>query len=236
MSEKKHGKITITTDGPYQVEGDVPVNLASIGVDDEGNSIRWDKKEACENPQKDMMEDCVMLCRCGRSKTKPYCDGTHEDAGFCGKEKPETSTYQERARVLPGEAATLLDDAGLCVGARFCDLGASVWNYAQQSGDPENMAMAVSESTKCPSGRLTLVTPEGEFIEPGLDKEISATQDPANDCRGPLWVQGGIEIEGPHGEKYEVRNRVTLCRCGQSANQPYCDGSHYNCDHMQGLD
>ena len=28
------------------------------------------------------------------------------------------------------------------------------------------------------------------------------------------------------GEEYEVRNRVTLCRCGRSQNKPFCDGRH----------
>jgi CDGSH-type Zn-finger protein len=28
------------------------------------------------------------------------------------------------------------------------------------------------------------------------------------------------------GKAYEVRNRVTLCRCGSSNNKPFCDGSH----------
>ena len=28
------------------------------------------------------------------------------------------------------------------------------------------------------------------------------------------------------GFEYEVRNRVTLCRCGQSQNKPFCDGTH----------
>jgi CDGSH-type Zn-finger protein len=33
-------------------------------------------------------------------------------------------------------------------------------------------------------------------------------------------------VEGPDGEAYEVRNRVTLCRCGGSSNKPFCDGIH----------
>lgn len=28
------------------------------------------------------------------------------------------------------------------------------------------------------------------------------------------------------GKTYEIRNRVVVCRCGQSANKPYCDGTH----------
>ncbi|HEY0196583.1 MAG TPA: CDGSH iron-sulfur domain-containing protein, partial [Methanobacterium sp.] len=32
--------------------------------------------------------------------------------------------------------------------------------------------------------------------------------------------------ESADGYVYEVRNRVTLCRCGQSENKPFCDGTH----------
>ena len=35
-----------------------------------------------------------------------------------------------------------------------------------------------------------------------------------------------IAVTAPDGETYEVRNRVTLCRCGASMNKPFCDGSH----------
>ena len=38
---------------------------------------------------------------------------------------------------------------------------------------------------------------------------------------GPLWVTGAIPVTG-----LEPRNRMTLCRCGQSANKPLCDGTH----------
>jgi len=39
-------------------------------------------------------------------------------------------------------------------------------------------------------------------------------------------VRGGVRVVAADGEDYEVRNRQTLCRCGQSQNKPFCDGSH----------
>ncbi|HET8688843.1 MAG TPA: CDGSH iron-sulfur domain-containing protein [Methanosarcina sp.] len=39
-------------------------------------------------------------------------------------------------------------------------------------------------------------------------------------------MRGGIPIESADGKQYEIRNRVTLCRCGKSRNKPFCDGSH----------
>jgi len=33
-------------------------------------------------------------------------------------------------------------------------------------------------------------------------------------------------VEASDGTTYEVRDRVTLCRCGHSSNKPFCDGTH----------
>jgi CDGSH-type Zn-finger protein len=35
-----------------------------------------------------------------------------------------------------------------------------------------------------------------------------------------------VPVESAESKKYEVRNRVTLCRCGKSRNKPFCDGTH----------
>lgn len=230
--DKANGmKITITRDGPYEVSGGVPLGSAIIGANDQGESMEWEKGRSYSG-----LDEPYRLCRCGHSRTKPLCDGTHDDAEFCGKEQADRPPYEESAELLAGERVDLMDDESLCVGARFCDVGRTVWQYAQHSGSQENAEMAVREACKCPSGRLTVVDQDGRMLEPELAPEIDAVQDPVSNCRGPLWVKGGIEIEGCSGEKYEVRNRVTLCRCGESKNQPYCDASHYECSHMQGAD
>jgi CDGSH-type Zn-finger protein len=33
-------------------------------------------------------------------------------------------------------------------------------------------------------------------------------------------------LVGADGNAYEVRNRMTLCRCGRSENKPFCNGAH----------
>jgi CDGSH-type Zn-finger protein len=50
-------------------------------------------------------------------------------------------------------------------------------------------------------------------------------------ANGPLRVKGApgeIVLKDPSGESYDLRGRevISLCRCGQSANKPFCDGSH----------
>lgn len=231
MNKASGKKIKITRDGPYEVSGSVPLNREVIKTDAQGDSESWEKDKTYSTE-----DEPYNLCRCGHSHTKPFCDGTHDDAGFCGHEHADRSSYRENAQLQRGEKVDLLDDPTLCVGARFCDRGETVWGYVERSGDSENRKMAIDEACKCPSGRLTIVDADGKAIEPGLSAEIGVVEDPASNCRGPLWVKGGIEIEGANGEKYEVRNRATLCRCGESHNQPYCDGNHYQCEWMQGSD
>jgi hypothetical protein len=84
----------------------------------------------------------------------------------------------------------------------------------------------------CPSGRLVAVDKAtGEDIEPQLEQSISIITDAENADYGSVaavFVKGGIEVEDENGEPYEVRNRVTLCRCGKSKNKPFCDSSHYD--------
>ncbi len=45
---------------------------------------------------------------------------------------------------------------------------------------------------------------------------------------GPLRIEGDVEILDPQGKAFGLAGRtsVALCRCGHSANKPFCDGSH----------
>ena len=67
---------------------------------------------------------------------------------------------------------------------------------------------------------LLMVSGNGDVIEPDLPAGVAVIPD------GPLWVSGGIEVTRADGTTLETRNRVTLCRCGQSGSKPLCDGSH----------
>ena len=55
---------------------------------------------------------------------------------------------------------------------------------------------------------------------------LALIEDTAKQLRGPIWVRGGIPVVAADGQTYEIRNRMTLRRCGRSANKPFCDGSH----------
>jgi hypothetical protein len=80
----------------------------------------------------------------------------------------------------------------------------------------------------CPSGRLVAFeSASGAPIEPTLPQSIGVIEHPSEGASGPLWLRGRIPVISADGFAYELRNRVTLCRCGASAHKPFCDGSHY---------
>ncbi|MFQ5703552.1 MAG: CDGSH iron-sulfur domain-containing protein [Gemmatimonadales bacterium] len=43
---------------------------------------------------------------------------------------------------------------------------------------------------------------------------------------GPYHVKGAVEIRDASGNVVESGDEMWLCRCGESANKPFCDGSH----------
>jgi CDGSH-type Zn-finger protein len=222
-------RIKVTEDGPYLVSGGVHITKQIIACDDAGESERWDEEESFED-----RESCG-LCRCGESQSKPFCDGTHARIHFDGTETASRASYAEQAVRIQGPVLELDDVKPLCAEARFCHRGGGEWNRVKDC-DAESVELVVRESRLCPSGRYVAVDKTaGSVIEPELPPSIGLVEDPTLGVSGPLWVRGGIRIESADGEPYEVRNRVTLCRCGRSANKPFCDGTHIEAGFKDGL-
>jgi CDGSH-type Zn-finger protein len=218
---KKEKKILITKNGPYLVSGSIPLKkeIAEVGQEDEPETWR--------ETQKFPLKDGYALCRCGHSKNKPYCDGSHLKVNFDGTDEKERSSFSSSADVLEGPELDLADETDLCSSARFCHLSGGTWSNVENSDDQQAKKIAIQTAGDCPSGRLVVYDKKTQKpIEPKFDKSISITEDPQAQVSGPIWAKGGIKIESTDGEKYETRNRVTLCRCGKSRNKPFCDGAH----------
>ena len=226
--EKKHQpdtagdmKIVVCENGPYLVTGSVPVKMWEICNDNEGYCRTW--KEIKSWP----VQQQYALCRCGNSKDKPFCDGSHSREHFNGTEAGDRDPYDSETEITKGPTLTLADNEHFCVHARFCQRAGGTWNLVRKSDIPEAREAAIEEACNCPSGRLVVYDNEtGEAIEPDLEKSIVVIEYPARGEHGPLWVRGGIPVVSADGRPYEIRNRVTLCRCGKSGNKPFCDGSH----------
>lgn len=214
-------KVKVSKDGPYLVSGSLPLREQSIVTDAEGGSEEWAFTR--EFPD----QASYALCRCGHSHDKPFCDGTHAKVGFDGTEVASRAPYVQQAQLMRGPRYSLSDQENLCAFARFCDTHGQVWAQVERTDDPAVARQFVAQVNKCPSGRLVAWdNATGDPIEERRPAQISTTQDTARGCSGPLWVEGGVAIEAADGTVYEQRNRVTLCRCGQSANKPFCDGTH----------
>lgn len=77
---------------------------------------------------------------------------------------------------------------------------------------------------KCPSGALSYyMNDEGPKESDGGAADRTHVQVMKD---GPLLVHGDIVLEGKDGSKNEHSKTTALCRCGHSANKPFCDGSH----------
>lgn len=214
--------IRITTKGPYLVYGNPPVNQEIIVPNEEGASWEYRKGKTF-----DYSANPIKLCRCGNSRKKPYCDGSHALTAWNPEETNDKRPLLDDAKVYPGPSWILEDNEEYCVHARFCTTGGPVWDLVTKAETTREKELVRHQAEHCPAGRLVLVNRETNAIyEPALEPAIGVIQDSIARLSGPLWVKGGIRVQSADGEYYEVRNRVTLCRCGMSTNKPFCDGMH----------
>jgi len=221
-TKKQEMRIKIIKDGPYRVTGGLPLYEQVIVTDEAGHTRELiDKREY-------PLQETYILCRCGASKNKPFCDGTHREIGFDGSETASRKPYLEKAEIFEGPELKLTDAHEFCDHSRFCLRAGGIRNLIQKSDDPEARQTAIEEAMICPSGRLVLWDKKtGKSFEKEFVPSLVLVHDKQKGCEGPIWVRGGVPIESADGSMYESRNRVTLCRCGKSENKPYCDGSHW---------
>ena len=90
--------IRVMADGPYLVTG------AHTLVD-------WLGQPVSVRPQ-------LALCRCGGSKIKPLCDGSHAAIGFTGAKDP--GRVPDRRDTYPGQQVTIFDNRGTCQHSGYC--------------------------------------------------------------------------------------------------------------------
>jgi CDGSH-type Zn-finger protein len=218
-------KVEIRDDGPYVVSGGIPLVRKIQVVSELGEPLTWKKEGdiATEGP--------YCLCRCGKSRNKPFCDETHCDIGFDGSEKAPINTSEQRRESFPDSSNIIIRvDLSLCTNSGFCaNRETSIAEMAAHTDNTAVRALAIAMVEHCPSGSLTYALKEDEAdIEVDLPQQIAVTTEITSEgaIQGPLWVTGGIPILRADGQPFEVRNRVTLCNCGHSRIKPLCDGSH----------
>ncbi|MDE0590962.1 CDGSH iron-sulfur domain-containing protein [Halocynthiibacter sp. C4] len=195
----KTPEIEPVENGPLRVKGEL--NL--VGADAEGKSV-------------------MFLCRCGNSKNKPFCDGSHKKTGFSS----ERGKPAGRDRLVPfeGEEIVVYFNPMLCAHAAECNrIAAHVFDAKKRpwiepdKGTREEIEAVIAG---CPSGALTMAA-KGEdpthLVPDGPRVTVEKN--------GPYWV-ADVELKSPKQGEGMSERKYVLCRCGRSGNKPFCDGTH----------
>jgi uncharacterized Fe-S cluster protein YjdI len=128
-------------------------------------------------------------------------------------------------RKYTGAALDVTYDAQRCIHAAECirrlpavfDKSKRPWVQLDQAAADQVAATVLA----CPSGALHYQGKDGLPAEP-----IPAHTTIRLAKNGPLYVHGDFTIVNGAGELVLKESRAALCRCGASANKPFCDNSH----------
>jgi CDGSH-type Zn-finger protein len=203
------------------VYGRIPLRRKRKIVSEDNDSLTWETGDAIPT------EDTYVLCRCGRSGSKPFCDGTHAVTGFDGTETADTPSYKEVQHVHDGVGISAQRVGELCIHAAFC-IGHNrpIAAMLADTADSDVRSNIMGRIDHCPSGSYSYALERGgETIEPDLPQAISVLEE-EDGLASALWVTGGVPVFRADGQPLQTRNRMTLCRCGHSSNKPFCDGTH----------
>ena len=202
-SEKPKPSITPLENGPYMVE-----NLDNLA----------NRHGAVETKPR------MALCRCGGSKNKPFCDGSHKTNGFSSA-KLDGRVPDKRENYV-GKKVTIHDNRGICAHAGRCTDGLPAvfrlkeepWIHADEAEAKEIIATI----DQCPSGALSYSVEGTERRDREGEPSVFVAPN------GPYVVSGGPDLpDTARGEGASTED-FTLCRCGGSKNKPFCDGTHWH--------
>lgn len=118
-------------------------------------------------------------------------------------------------------------DSSLCYHAAECvkaqplvfDPMRRPWIVTEHASD-DAIAAAIDA---CPSGALSYTRAEaGPADREPAETDVTIQVMP----NGPVMIVGPAQVVDDQGGVVKRANRMALCRCGASANKPFCDGAH----------
>ncbi len=124
---------------------------------------------------------------------------------------------------------TIVWKPSVCIHSRICWSGVTglpeVFNPAERpwiKPEAASTERMIEQVKKCPSGALSFYMNEAAEAVAEVNAESLVETVP----NGPLLVYGNITVRDPAGNETHKNKVTAFCRCGQSGNKPYCDGSH----------
>jgi CDGSH-type Zn-finger protein len=223
FGEKERPKILLLPNGPYYLLNDMKPKIVENLQNSKGEPLST--------------VSGVALCRCGASKNKPFCDGTHSTIGFSTENKVGESVgstdsggrkvIKDKRKDYVGKKITVHDNRRICSHAAECVNNLpSVFKLNSRPWIEPNAAVVneiVDTVRKCPSGALSY-TIDGVEYRNQNDRlpMVTVSKD------GPYVITGDVELVGDNIQFGEgaSKEHYTLCRCGASQNKPFCDGMH----------
>jgi CDGSH-type Zn-finger protein/uncharacterized Fe-S cluster protein YjdI len=134
---------------------------------------------------------------------------------------PAVAHVESKVEVVPGRDLTVHFEARRCIHSRHCVLDTPSVFKANTPGawiypDTVSAEALVGVAHNCPSGAIRYLRHDG-----GAEEAAPSVNQLRIRENGPYAVHADLHIAG-QSDGF----RATLCRCGQSANKPWCDGSH----------
>jgi CDGSH-type Zn-finger protein len=211
---KEKPKILLLPNGPYYLLNDMEPKVVENLQNSEGQPLSTLRG--------------VALCRCGASKNKPFCDGTHGTIGFSSENKTQDNNpiIKDKRKNYVGKEITIHDNRKICSHAAECVNNLpSVFKFNTRpwiNPDAADKQQIINTIKKCPSGALGYSIDDIEYKDQERMSMVTVSKD------GPYIITGGIDLIGDNIQFAEgfSKEHYTLCRCGASNNKPFCDGMH----------
>jgi uncharacterized Fe-S cluster protein YjdI len=123
---------------------------------------------------------------------------------------------------------TVVWKPGQCVHSTLCWKNlASVFNPKHRPWINMNGAWTdeiIAQVDQCPSGALSYFRNNEAEQETPVRTNVDTVVEVSKN--GPLMVYGNITVKHKDGTETQKHKVTAFCRCGASANKPFCDGTH----------
>jgi CDGSH-type Zn-finger protein len=167
------------------------------------------------------LEKSTFICRCGKSKNQPFCDGTHLKNNF----NSQKELKEEIIQVYNSKDVTVTFNRSICAGSAQCVKEFPTIYSSESSQDWINLDTETTEEIiksieGCPSSALSYSIEDKQIMEDYKKENIHILKN------GPINVIGQVNLKIEHWSSFANKTKFTLCRCGASENKPFCDYSH----------